>query len=45
MANFKRKGKKSTRSGCLLCKPWKAQGNCAHATKPKYLPIKEKIYG
>jgi hypothetical protein len=22
----KRKGPKSTRSGCLLCKPWKANG-------------------
>jgi hypothetical protein len=26
MANFKRKGPKSTRSGCLLCKPHKRQG-------------------
>ena len=34
MSNFKRKGKKSTRSGCLLCKPHKAQGNCEHALKP-----------
>ena len=26
MANFKRKGPKSTRAGCLLCKPHKRQG-------------------
>jgi hypothetical protein len=26
MANFKRKGPKSTRAGCLLCKPQKRQG-------------------
>jgi hypothetical protein len=25
--NHKRKGPKSTRSGCLLCKPHKHQGN------------------
>jgi hypothetical protein len=26
MANHKRKGPKSTRAGCLLCKPYKRQG-------------------
>ena len=26
MAHFKRKGPKSTRAGCLLCKPQKRQG-------------------
>jgi hypothetical protein len=26
MANFKRKGPKSTRAGCLRCKPHKLQG-------------------
>jgi len=26
MANHKRKGPKSTRAGCLLCKPHKRQG-------------------
>ena len=26
MANFKRKGPKSTRAGCLYCKPFKRQG-------------------
>ncbi|MBK8198588.1 MAG: hypothetical protein IPK75_09470 [Acidobacteria bacterium] len=31
MANFKRKGPKSTRAGCLLCKPHKRQGaKCTH---------------
>ena len=27
MAHHKRKGPKSTRSGCLLCKPYKRQGS------------------
>ena len=27
MANFKRKGPKSTRAGCLMCKPHKHQGS------------------
>ena len=26
MAHYKRKGPKSTRAGCLLCKPHKRQG-------------------
>lgn len=26
MAHHKRKGPKSTRAGCLFCKPWKRQG-------------------
>jgi hypothetical protein len=34
MANFKRKGPKSTRSGCLLCKPHKRQGaKCTHTPR------------
>lgn len=34
MANFKRKGPKSTRSGCLLCKPHKRQGaKCTHTAR------------
>jgi hypothetical protein len=34
MANFKRKGPKSTRSGCLLCKPHKRQGaKCEHTAR------------
>ncbi len=28
--NFKRKRPKSTRAGCLLCKPHKRQGSCLH---------------
>lgn len=28
--NFKRKKPKSTRAGCLMCKPWKRQGSCLH---------------
>lgn len=36
MANFKRKGPKSTRSGCLLCKPHKDQVNkSAERTRQK----------
>lgn len=27
MANFKRKGPKATRSGCLMCKPYKLNFN------------------
>lgn len=34
MANFKRKGPKSTRSGCLMCKPWKHQ-SCTHRANDK----------
>lgn len=30
MAHHKRKRPKSTRSGCLMCKPWKRQGSCLH---------------
>jgi hypothetical protein len=26
MANFKRRRPKNRRAGCLLCKPWKANG-------------------
>lgn len=29
VANFKRKRRKNARAGCLLCKPWKANG-CKH---------------
>ena len=28
--HHKRKGPKSTRAGCLLCKPQKRQGSCKH---------------
>jgi hypothetical protein len=31
MAHHKRKRPKSTRSGCLMCKPHKRQGSCLHA--------------
>ncbi len=33
MVNFKRHRPKAARSGCLLCKPWKVQGNSKHAVK------------
>lgn len=36
MAHHKRKRPKSTRSGCLLCKPHKRQGACAHATNMRF---------
>jgi hypothetical protein len=29
--NHKRRRPKSTRAGCLLCKPHKRQGSCLHA--------------
>jgi len=35
MANFKRKRPKSTRSGCLMCKPWKDQ-RCAKHKRLKF---------
>lgn len=28
--HFKRKKPKSSRSGCLMCKPYKRQGTCLH---------------
>lgn len=28
--NYKRGKPKSSRSGCLMCKPWKRQGSCLH---------------
>ena len=31
--NHKRKGLKSTRAGCLLCKPWKVMGNRKEALR------------
>lgn len=43
MANHKRGKMKSSRAGCLLCKPHKVQGNCLHAIKPKYR-IEKNIY-
>lgn len=35
MAHHKRKRPKSTRSGCLLCKPWKDQ-RCAKHERMKF---------
>jgi hypothetical protein len=35
MANFKRKRPKSTRSGCLMCKPYKHQG-CSKDDRLKF---------
>ena len=34
MAHHKRKGPKSTRSGCLLCKPHKCQGTPLAGRQP-----------
>ena len=34
--NHKRGRPKSTRSGCLMCKPHKRQGSCNHATNMKW---------
>jgi hypothetical protein len=33
--HFKRKGPKSTRAGCLLCKPYKRQGT-KHADRQRH---------
>lgn len=46
--HYKRKRPKSTRAGCLLCKPWKRQ-ECAkhkrmrHGIKIQYTIANEKI--
>lgn len=38
MANFKRRKPKSSRAGCLCCKPQKRQGACLdHRDKPSDL--------
>lgn len=37
--NHKRKGPKTTRSGCLLCKPWKAMGNSKKLLKRQDLRV------
>jgi len=42
--NHKRKGPKSTRSGCLLCKPHKRQGN-RRRVKVKGRPLLMEIRG
>ena len=42
--NYKRKGPKSTRSGCLLCKPHKRQGN-RRRVKVKGRPLLMEIRG
>jgi hypothetical protein len=42
--NHKRKGPKSTRSGCLLCKPHKRQGH-PRKVKVKGLPIRIEVRG
>ncbi len=35
MAHHKRKGPKSTRAGCLMCKPYKRQGH-KHAERARF---------
>jgi hypothetical protein len=40
--NFKRKGPKSTRSGCMLCKPHKRQGN-RRLVKVKGTPVRRDL--
>lgn len=42
--NYKRKGPKSTRGGCLRCKPHKGQGN-PRKVKVKGLPLRMEIRG
>lgn len=45
MANHKRKGPKSTRTGCLLCKPHKRQGVNAptRQTRRANVSLKEQL--
>ena len=40
----KRKGRKSTRAGCLLCKPHKRQGNRRLVTV-KGVPVRRDLRG
>lgn len=40
----KRKGPKSTRAGCLLCKPHKRQGN-RRLVKIKGVPVRRALRG
>lgn len=40
MAHHKRKGPKSTRSGCLLCKPHKRQGG-KHTHKAREAAVRK----
>ncbi len=41
--NYKRKGAKSIRAGCLLCKPWKVMGNSKQALKHQDCKATEKF--
>ncbi len=40
--NFKRKRPKSTRAGCLMCKPWKRQGSCLHQ-RDRFSDVRRKL--
>ena len=40
--HHKRKRPKSTRAGCLLCKPHKRQGSCLH-DRDKFSDFRRKI--
>jgi len=44
MANHKRKGPKSTRAGCLLCKPHKHQSEDSDTRQEKRAKQSEKEY-
>lgn len=41
--NFKRKRPKSTRAGCLMCKPWKRQGSCLHQRSKRSDVVRETV--
>lgn len=47
--HFKRKGPKSTRSGCLMCKPHKRQGslprdkNMQHGNRKRFEAGKQQV--
>ena len=49
MANHNRKGPKSTRSGCLMCKPHKRQGSKLeerqkHSDNVRFEQAKQQVY-
>ena len=39
--NFKRKGPKETRAGCLMCKPWKFMGNRKEGKRIQVVKMEE----
>lgn len=43
--HHKRGRPKSTRSGCLMCKPYKRQGACTHSTNMRFNQLRRYAAG